>query len=279
MASNDRNCSANSDLHPTAIAGFNEKTASLYDAKRPEYSKETVDVIFNQMNLDNLEPLENLSTDILELGAGTGKFTKSFYLRLNQSVKYTATDPMEGFLRQAKLNCPSIKTTVCSAENLPFPDASVRFVVCAQCFHWFASEASLKEIHRVLVSNGKLLCLWNVRDISIPWIRAASDLLYEYYTEDVPKATSGKWKEVFEKASLFRQLFTCTPSGTGIQGDKQAIVDYFMTISVIASRPENERIKARQRFLDIFDKFGANKPDSEEWIVPFTTEVYGYVKV
>ncbi|CAE1285625.1 unnamed protein product [Acanthosepion pharaonis] len=155
MERGDKDISTKPIVHPVALGGFNKKTASLYDARRPHYSSEAVDAVLKYMELDNLEPLENLSADILELGAGTGKFTKSILPKIKKSVKYLATDPMEGFLEQAKMNCPNITTKVCLAEDLPFPDSSIRLVVAAQCFHWFASDASLKEIHRVLVPGGK----------------------------------------------------------------------------------------------------------------------------
>ena len=63
------------------------------------------------------------------------------------------------------------------------------------------------------------------------------------------------------------------------QGDKQTITDYFTTISVIASRPEVERREARKKFLDIFNKFHPEKTDTEDWILPFLTKIYGSVKV
>lgn len=279
MESGAKDISTKPIVHPVAVGGFNKKTASLYDAKRPEYSSEAADAVLKYMNLDNLEALENLSADILELGAGTGKFTKSILPKIKKPVKYLATDPMEGFLEQAKMNCPNIATRVCLAEDLPFPDSSIRLVVAAQCFHWFASDTSLKEIHRVLVPGGKFICLWNNRDISIPWIKAASDLLHEYYNDETPRAVNGKWKKVMEKATIFKELSHCTPTGPKLKGDKHRIADYFITISAIASRPEEEINQAKQKFMEIFYKFHPNKPDTEEWVLPFLTEVYCYVKV
>jgi ubiquinone/menaquinone biosynthesis C-methylase UbiE len=38
-----------------------------------------------------------------------------------------------------------------AADSIPLHDGSIDMVVCAQPFHWFATDKALAEIRRVLV--------------------------------------------------------------------------------------------------------------------------------
>jgi SAM-dependent methyltransferase len=49
-----------------------------------------------------------------------------------------------------------------SAEAIPLEDASVDAVFAGQAFHWFANDAAVGEIVRVLRLGGVLALLWNV---------------------------------------------------------------------------------------------------------------------
>lgn len=57
------------------------------------------------------------------------------------------------------------------AEDIPLPESCARALVAAQSFHWMASPATLREVHRVLVPGGLFVMLWNTRDLSRPWVR------------------------------------------------------------------------------------------------------------
>ena len=40
--------------------------------------------------------------------------------------------------------------------HVPSDGFSFQNIICAQCFHWFANEKSLKEMTRVLVPGGRI---------------------------------------------------------------------------------------------------------------------------
>lgn len=58
-----------------------------------------------------------------------------------------------------------------TGESVPMSDASAQAVIAPQSFHWMASAATLREVHRVLVPGGAFILVWNILDKAKPWIR------------------------------------------------------------------------------------------------------------
>lgn len=95
----EREKRASANIHSIAKEGFGESNASLYSKSRPTYSKDVIDRVVTEILLN--KPLSEISVDaattiktaaasispprrqklkILEIGAGTGKFTESFFV-------------------------------------------------------------------------------------------------------------------------------------------------------------------------------------------------------
>ena len=62
------------------------------------------------------------------------------------------------------------------------PDKSVDVVLAAQCFHWFANLSALKEIHRVLSTDGRFGMIWALPDFSLPWLSEIWAFLDPFYS-------------------------------------------------------------------------------------------------
>lgn len=256
-----------------ASTGFID--GSAYDKGRPSYTEEAVEYIINL--LKKTSDKDEVKYDVLELGAGTGKFTQVFLNKMDKGTRYFATEPSEGFLASLKNNCPSAEVRQCTAASIPLPDNSVRLVVAAQCFHWFANETNIREIHRVLIPGGIFAMIWNHKDSRIPWVKQMQDIVKSHYTEDTPYALSYKWKPQMENFSAFE--FGANPflSGIDFKGPKDFIVESFCTISVMSSLdPEQKKIAAK-KLRNILDSDEATK-NSQEIKLPFTTEIYYSVK-
>lgn len=58
-----------------------------------------------------------------------------------------------------------------TGEVIPVPDSSARGLIAAQSFHWMASAATLRQVHRVLGPEGLLVLVWNTRDYTRSWVR------------------------------------------------------------------------------------------------------------
>src|ERR1700677_165651 len=144
-------------IHHSAAQGFAAGAAN-YVAGRPEYPPQIETWLNEELGLDS-------SKSVLDLGAGTGKFSRSL---LATGAKVIAVEPVPAMLDQLVRQYPEVEARSGSAEDIPLGDESVDAVVCAQSFHWFATPQALQEIHRVLKSGGALGLVWNLRDDSVP---------------------------------------------------------------------------------------------------------------
>ena len=131
-----------------------------YEKSRPSYADELVNHVIQSLHTGSEQQSKY---DILELGTGTGKFTRKILAHLKKPVRYLATEPSASFLETFKSLSPGVEAKQCDATNIPVTDESVQNIVCAQAFHWFANHASLDEMTRTLVPGGricKFLCVF-----------------------------------------------------------------------------------------------------------------------
>lgn len=142
-----------------AIEGFAQ--GDLYDAARPRYPEGAIDHLLRTLTL-------NERSRVLDLGAGTGIFTRHLEGRVGRIV---AVDPSASMRETFRSQTPGVDILNGTADEIPLADHSVDAVVVAQAFHWFDPSTALPEIRRVLTPGGGLGLLWNRRDTDVDWIR------------------------------------------------------------------------------------------------------------
>ncbi|MEQ3551988.1 class I SAM-dependent methyltransferase [Pseudonocardia nematodicida] len=136
--------------------------AAAYDAHRPGYPDEAVDLA-----------LDGTGPRVLDLGAGTGKLTRSL---LDRGRDVVAVEPDAGMLAVLTDRLPGVDTRRGSAEQIPLPDGAVDAVLVGQALHWFDIDRATPEIARVLRPGGLLAGLWNGVDGDVDWIAAMEEL-------------------------------------------------------------------------------------------------------
>ena len=112
-------------LDERAQTGFAKSGA--YDQYRPTYSS-----TITQLLLEKLRVAGRNGAKILDLAAGTGKFTELLAAR-DEKYEIIAVEPhddMRKVLENKKLPNVTVKTG--TAESIPLEDASVDAVICAQ---------------------------------------------------------------------------------------------------------------------------------------------------
>jgi len=215
-------------VHHAAADGYTT-TADNYVRGRPDYPPAITDWLREQLDL-------HAGKTVVDLGAGTGKFTPRL---LETGATVIAVEPVDAMRDKLIAALPQVEALSGTAQSIPLPDASVDVVVCAQSFHWFATVEALAEIHRVLKPGGRLGLVWNMRDARVGWI-AQLDQIVNRVEGDTPRYYTGAWRKVFPFAGfgpLHEQHFAHGHTGT----PDDVVLNRVRSSSFIAALPAPER--------------------------------------
>ena len=142
------------------------QAADVYDRARPSYPQDAVDWL-----------LQSNPRDVIDLGAGTGKFTR----QIADRVHVIAVDPDAKML--AKIE--GVETLVGTGEHIPVDDATADLVTCAQAWHWVDEQLAAPEVARVLRPDGWLAIVWNARDDRVDWVARMSEIIHDSRAEEI----------------------------------------------------------------------------------------------
>ncbi len=248
------------DIHSAAARGY-ATAADAYVRGRPEYPDDAVRFLVEQLAI---KP----GTSVLDLGAGTGKFTRAL---LPTGARLVAVEPVEAMRRTLASSLPNVEALAGTAEAIPLGPGSVDAVVVAQSFHWFDGARALDEIHRVLRPGGRLGLIWNARDESVDWVARLTELI-DPHEAGAPRYKSGAWRKPFAidgrfgplQAREFRQVQS---------GPPDMVVDRVASISFIAALTP----VVRERVLSDTRALVADHPGTRGRTVielPYRTDVF-----
>jgi len=246
-------------IPPEAAAGFSAG-AGDYDRGRPSYPADAVERLCRELGIGP-------GTRVLDLAAGTGKLTQ---MLVPTGAEVVAVEPVAEMRARLRTNVPDAHVLDGTAERLPLPDGSVDAVTVAQAFHWFAAEAALAEIARVLGPGGGLGLIWNERDVDVPWVAELSRLIRwdQRHEHRVPYTTEVDWAAHLDALD--------TPFGpvevyatTYLQPvDPDTLVARVLSTSYIASEPVAERDRVADAVRDLVAPLG------ETFELPYRTVAY-----
>jgi len=228
-----------------AARGF-EAAADAYDRARPEYPEEAMDLVARVLHL---APGRRL----LDLGAGTGKFSR---LAAARGATVVALEPADAMVRRAA-GVPGVLPVRAVAEALPIRPHSADAACAASAFHWFDGRRTLGEIHRALRRHGRLALLWNKRDDTVDWVARISAIVNRH-EGNAPRYRTGDWHRAFDGArDLFRPLEEASFRHEHALS-AAGVVERVATVSFIATMPQAER----EAVLDEVRALLASHPDT-----------------
>ncbi len=247
-------------IDPTASAGFSAGAAPYHRA-RPAYPDDAVRFLAETLSIDS-------GKRVVDLGAGTGKFTSCL---INTGAQIVAVEPVEDMRRHIPSAAPAALVLAGTAEALPLTDGCADAVVAAQAFHWFDGRRALAEIRRVLVPGGGLALVWNARDRSRAWVAALSDIV-DAYGDAIRRHETEQWKGEFSADRGFSALELATfPNPQEVNEDQ--VVDRVASTSFIATLPEDERTRVLDRVRELIRSHPETR-GRDRFVFPHETRVY-----
>jgi len=222
-------------------------------------------------------PVELLSdlpsaNTIVELGAGTGKFTRLLALTGKPII---AIEPIEQMAARIQIDCPSsVEVRIGTAEAIPVADDVADIACCAASFHWFDYARATCEIYRVLKNNGALALVWNLRNDRVSWVATLGQLINSY-PRKFPHHASGEWKAIFRDAR-FHSVATKTYAMTHVV-PPSGLVDHALSTCGLAALPPDEAEIARKKISAIIES-DPSLTGQKEVEFPYVTELYLFRK-
>lgn len=206
--------------------------ADAYERSRPGYPEAAARWLVGD------EPL-----DVVDLGAGTGKLTRSL-VALGHRV--TAVEPLPEMIAHLRKAVPAAVAVEGGAEAIPLAAGSADIVAAAQAFHWFDPGPALREIARVLRPGGRIALIWNVRDESEAWVAELSDAMVGRTGVDAGAA------EPIEASGLFGPVDQRTFGPHVQEVDRDTLRELVLSRSHCAVLSDAERVPVFERVDELF---------------------------
>ena len=225
---------------PPVVRGF-DRLADAYERGRPGYPAAAVRHLGRVLHLGP-------STTVVDLGSGTGKFTRALAPLGAARVAVEPTRGMREVFRQVVPDVPVLDGT---AEAIPLPDRFADAIVCAQAFHWFRVRPTLREFARVLRPGGGIGLVWNSRDDTVRWSKGITEITNRYHRKEGTNARWRPWEKRFEDPGLPFGPLHRREFPTAQVAPVAAFVDRVLSVSSVAVQSAAERRRVAREVREL----------------------------
>lgn len=170
----------------TLKAGDFTGLASDYSQHRPDYCPTVMNGLLGMLS----KPLQDV--DFLDIGAGTGIWTRMVYSKGAKSV--SAIEPNDDMRSKGIADSAGIavRWLAGSAEQTGLPSASCDWVSMASSFHWADFDKATREFHRILRAGGRFTALWNPRLIEVNPLLVEIEAHLDTLRPNIKRVSSGR---------------------------------------------------------------------------------------
>jgi SAM-dependent methyltransferase len=208
---------------------------------------------------------------VVDLGSGTGKLTRSL---ARTGAARVAVEPQPGMREVFEEVVPEVPVLSGTAEAIPLPDRFSDAVVAGQAFHWFDARRALPEIARILRPRGTLGLVWNIRDESPSWCRQITRIIDSIKAADrIPRTRDRGWKAAFDREGCPFEPLRSRSFSHVHRAARDVVMDRFLSVSVIAVQPPEERRQIARRLREVLDTDPTTR-GHDVLTVPYRTDVY-----
>ena len=243
-----------------ALAAAFQDQGEDYDRLRPGYPAAALEEI-----LAHAPEADGRARRAIDLGAGTGKLSWALAAR---GLEVTAVDTSAAMLETARRGGPAgtLRTHLAPAEDTGLAAGCAELVTVAQAWHWFDAQAASAEAVRLLAPGGVLALVWNMLDVTIPWVHRLSRIMHagDIHREDfLPTVGAG-----FElTARSVHQWEDPMPTGD--------VIDLARTRSYVITAPEERRARVLANLDWYLHEHLGHTPGATVG-VPYRTDLFLY---
>lgn len=231
--------------------------ADAYERGRPGYPEAAVDWLL---------PAD--ARLVADVGAGTGKFTRSL---VGRAAEVVAVEPDPAMRDRLTAVLPDVRALAGTGESIPLAGGSADAVTFAQAWHWVDSLRGSQEVARVLRPGGVLGLVWNVRDETRPWSARISAIL----SQPESRASVQSAPVVgapFDDGAVEHERFPWVH-----EQDRSAFLDMVASRSYVIVLPPDERTALLDGVRRVLDD-DPETAGSATVPVGYTTYVHRYVR-
>ena len=218
-----------------------------YSKYRPSYPKELFNFLVENYNLKN--------KDIVELGAGTGKFSKIVSKFCNKVYYVEPNIDMINKGKEYCCDCNNIVYVNSSAENTKLHNEVADIVFAVQSFHWFDKSTVKDEVKRILKPNGYFAIVWN------DWEDENNEFSKEYFkyiSDWNTKLTGRKYqhKNIDDRKSFFKEgMYDTYTFIHSKEYDLEMLIGLSKSLSYAPKEHEKYYDEFIKGIIEIFDKY------------------------
>lgn len=221
--------------------------ADVYTAGRPAYADAFIESLYQKYGFLK-------DSVIADIGSGTGKFAKQlldkgsfvYCVEPNEDMRNTAIAELGRYEKFQSING--------SAADTGLKEKSVDYITTAQAFHWFDPALFRAECRRILKENGKVILIWNQRDMSSEINQRCTEI-YAKYCPNFNGFAGGIRKDDARIQQFFEGKYEYIEFDNPLFYDKEKFINRCLSSSYSLKKGEEKYAEYIGALGELFDKY------------------------